>query len=150
MKPSENCLALIRAHEGLRLKAYRCPAGVWTIGFGHTGDVLPGSSVDPVLAEFLLQLDAAEAAKALERLPLNQNQFDALVSFVFNLGPGRLPNDPRGPAGFLGSTMRRLIVDGLYAQAAAQFPRWVYANGRKLPGLVVRREDERALFERPV
>lgn len=143
MTPSENCLALIRVAEGLRLKAYLCPAGVWTIGYGHTGGkhdpVLPGQVTDTRGAELLLKEDAADASRALDGLPLTQNQFDALVSLAFNIGS----------SAFAKSTMRRLIVDGLYGQAAAQFPRWAYANGRKLPGLVVRRDAERALFQRP-
>lgn len=140
MTPSENCLALIRNHEGLRVKAYRCPAGVWTIGYGHTYAVMPGSRITAEEAEELLQRDADVAALSVPRTGLNQNQYDALVSFVFNLG-GEV---------FKKSTLRRLVIDGLYKQAAAEFPRWVYAKGQVLSGLVVRRADERALFERPV
>jgi len=140
MTPSENCYALIRRHEGLRLKAYYCPAGVLTIGYGHTGGVQVGQTWTVEEAEAALRYDCLQAAFVLHDLELNQNQFDAVTALVFNIGR----------AAFAKSTMRRLLADGLYRQAAEQFPRWVFAGGKKLPGLVVRREDERALFERPV
>jgi lysozyme len=140
MQVSSVGLDLIKRFESLRLKAYYCPAGVLTIGYGHTGEaVTPGMVIDELHAEHLLRVDSVAAARALDTLQLTQNQFDALVSFIFNLGAGA----------FRTSTMRRLLVDGLYAQAADQFPRWVHAGGRRLPGLVIRRDAERALFLTP-
>ena len=141
---SEDGLELIRRHEGLRLKAYRCPAGVWTIGYGHTKGVKRGMVIARVHADRFLREDVQDAEEAVNRLvevPMTQGQFDALVSFVFNLGIGA----------FSRSTLRKVLNKGDYCAAAEQFGRWVYAlqGGQrvKLPGLVARREDERALFE---
>jgi lysozyme len=140
MQVSPAGLDLIKRFESLRLKAYYCPAGVLTIGYGHTDpEVRIGQTMHPDAAEYLLELDATKASRALKGLRLTQNQFDALVSFVFNLGAGA----------FRTSTIRRLLVDGLYGQAADQFPRWVHAGGRKLAGLVIRRDAERTLFLTP-
>ncbi len=137
--------ALIQAHEGRRLAAYRDPVGVWTIGYGHAGDVQAGDVITPHQAEVLLAADVAVAEAAVRRLvrvPLTQGQFDALVSFVFNLGAGRLS----------GSTLLAKLNARDYAGAAREFGRWVKGtvDGRKvnLPGLVKRRAAERALFER--
>lgn len=141
MTPSENCYVLIRAHERLRLKAYRCPAGVLTIGYGHTRNVKPGQQWTREEAEAHLQGDCADAAAAIPKdlqYRLNQNEFDALVSFIFNVGVGA----------FATSTMLKKLRAGDYAGAADEFPRWVKSNGKTLPGLVVRRTDERELFLR--
>lgn len=144
MRTSEKGLDVIKRHEGLRLKAYRCPAGVWTIGYGHTKGVKQGMRIAKVQADRFLREDLAEAEKAVNTLvsvPLKQEQFDALVSFVFNLGAGAL----------LRSTLRKVLNKGDYRAAAEQFERWVYGSvgGRKvkLPGLVARRVEERELFE---
>ena len=145
MTPSAAAYELIKRHEGLRLHAYRDPVGVWTIGWGHTGDVKRGQSITLHQAESLLAHDVGLAARAVERLvtvPLNQGMFDALVSFVFNLGDGRLRD----------STLLDRLNGQDYAAAAREFDRWVKGTvkGRKvsLPGLVKRRAEERALFER--
>lgn len=137
--------ALIKAHEGLRLAAYRDPVGIWTIGHGHTGDVQAGDVITAHQADVLLATDVAVAEAAVRRLvrvPLTQGQFDALVSFVFNLGEGRLAD----------STLLILLNGQNYAGAAREFGKWVKGRvkGRKvtLPGLVKRRAEERALFER--
>lgn len=144
MKISPAGLELIKRHEELRLNAYRCPAGVWTIGYGHTSGVKQGMRIAKVQADRFLREDLAEAEKAVNTLisvPLKQEQFDALVSFVFNLGAGALSR----------STLRRVLNSGDYYAAAEQFERWVYGSvgGRKvkLPGLVARRGEERELFE---
>ena len=143
MRLSEDGLELIKRHEGLRLKAYRCPAGMWTIGYGHTKGVKRGMVIANVHAERFLEEDVQDAEEAVNRLvevPMTQGQFDALVSFVFNLGIGA----------FSRSTLRKRLNDGDFCAAAEQFGRWVYGSqGKqkvKLPGLVARREDERALF----
>lgn len=133
-------LALIRAFEGCRLQAYRDAAGIWTIGYGHTGPaVKPGLTWTGEQCESALRLDALCAAASVHRLvavALNDNQRAALISFVFNLGAGRLE----------GSLLRRRLNAGDYAGAVAQFARWTRAGGRVLPDLVRRREAERRLF----
>lgn len=142
MSPSQNCIDLVMRSEGCKLKAYLCPAGVWTIGYGATLGVQPGDVISQGRAEGLLRDDLAARGPQVEKrvsVPLTQNQFDALVSFVYNVGV----------AAFHGSTLRAHLNLGDYAGAAAEFPRWNMAGGRILPGLVVRRADERALFERP-
>lgn len=144
MQISQHGLDLVKAHEGLRLDAYRCPAGVWTIGYGTTRmdgrAVRQGDTITRDKAESLLRDDVRRFESAVKRLvtvPLSQGQFDALVSFTYNLGEGALER----------STLRRLLNEGDYAGAAEQFDRWVNGGGKRLPGLVRRRAEERALFE---
>ncbi len=142
MQPSSECYALIRRFEGFQPQVYLCPGGYYTIGFGH---VVAGKHTYPdgitrLQAERLLENDVAIAANAVRRLlpvPLTQGQFDALVSFTFNLGAGALQR----------STLRRVILRGHYREAPHQLRRWVYGGGRKLRGLIARREAEIALFE---
>jgi lysozyme len=136
-------VALIKAHEGFSSKWYVCPAGKTTIGYGHVkrqGDgVGEGPITEARAAEILVQ-DAATAVGDVRRYveaPLNQNQFDALVSFVYNVGA----------ANFKGSTLLKKLNAGDYESAAANFPRWIYANRKPLEGLRKRRAAERALFE---
>ncbi len=137
---SSKGLALTEQFEGLRLTAYQDSVGVWTIGYGHTGaDVHPGLTITQQQASALLLKDVASAAADVNRLvtvSLTQNQFDALVDFVFNAGGGN----------FASSTLLRNLNAGNYAGAAAQFPRWVHAGNQILPGLVARRKSEQALF----
>lgn len=140
MQISKAGLDLIKQFEGLYLKAYRCPAGVPTIGYGHTAGVAMGQTITQQQADDYLRRDVRQFERAVARLvtvPLTQGQFDALVSFAFNLGEGALAQ----------STLLRLLNAGDYAGAAAQFERWNKAGGRVLPGLVRRRAAERALFE---
>lgn len=140
MHISEAGLTLIRQSEGLRLSAYRCPAGIPTIGYGSTAGVRMGQTITAERAESLLREDVRQFESAVDRLvkvPLTQSQYDALVSFSFNLGAKSLEK----------STLLRLLNAGDYSGAAAQFDRWVYASGKKLPGLITRRAAERALFE---
>lgn len=132
---------IIKACEGLRLEAYLCPANVWTIGYGHTRTAKPGLQIDESEAEKLLRIDLAETELFVSRyvrLELNQNQFDALVSLVFNIGPGN----------FKASTLRMKLNRGDFVGAANEFPKWRKGGGRVLPGLVKRRALEKALFER--
>ena len=143
MRPSPAAYDLIKEYEGLRLHAYQDSAGVLTIGWGHTGDVRRGQSITVHQAEALLALDIGIAAFVVNRhveAPLNQNMFDALVSFTFNLGEERLAQ----------STLLKKINLRDYHAAAAEFPKWVKATvrGKKitLPGLVRRRAAERSLF----
>lgn len=140
-------VALIKRFEGLRLSAYLCPAGVWTIGYGHTRGVKQGDTCTVEQAEAWLLEDAAEAIAAVNRLtkvPLTQNQFDALVSFTFNLGADE--DEDTKAEGLGDSTLLRLLNAGDYDSAAGQFEKWVRAGGRVVPGLVRRREAERELF----
>lgn len=144
-KLSATGLRLIKDEEAFRSRAYVCPGGELTIGYGHV--ILPGEPYATVTlseeaaAELLRRdVERAEAAvNSLVKVPLTQSQFDALVSFTFNLGGGRLRN----------STLLKRLNEGEYTAAARQFGRWVFADGRRLDGLVKRRERERKLFMRP-
>ena len=143
MRTSQRGVDLIKRHEGLRLTAYPDPATggePWTIGYGTTTGVRPGMTISSARAEEMLQADLQRFESAVGRLvtvPLNQHQFDALVSFTYNLGEGNLRS----------STLLKKLNAGDYAGAAAQFERWVTAAGEPLPGLVKRRAAERAMFE---
>lgn len=139
MKTSSVGRELVRIFEGCVLVAYRCPAGVPTIGVGHTRGVKMGDRCTPGQAEAWLREDLADAEAAITRLvkvPLTQEQFDALASFTFNLGARSLAE----------STLLLLLNKGNYKAAAEQFVRWNKSNGVALTGLVRRRAAERALF----
>ncbi|MGM9774891.1 MAG: lysozyme [Candidatus Egerieousia sp.] len=139
MRTSENGLELIKSFEGLRLKAYRCPAGVMTIGYGHTKDVMPGMVCTPDQAQRWLEEDLAIAEIEVRSLDVNltQNRFDALVSFTFNCGAGA----------FRRSTLRRMVLENQANPAIrAELGKWVRSAGRVLPGLVARREKEADLY----
>jgi lysozyme len=140
VNPSQACVDLVKASEGCRLTAYRDSVGILTIGYGSTGGIKPGQTITQAEAEAMLVDDLDAAAEAVHKLVtvlLTQGQFDALCDFVFNLGEGRLRD----------STLLRLLNQGKYGEAAAQFRFWVMAGGHPLPGLVKRRAAERALFE---
>jgi len=141
MTLSQRGLDLIKKFEGLRLIAYKCSAGVDTIGYGHTGpDVKPGLRITQEEAEKLLWRDTESAQQCVSsfvNVRLNQNEFDALVSFVFNVGP----------TAFVQSTLLRLLNSGADRKVvSAEFARWVKAAGKTVPGLVLRRKHEKALF----
>lgn len=135
-------LELIKKFEGFVPCEYVCPAGKRTIGYGHLvkdGEMFP-SELSEREAEELLKEDLGAAEEAVIRfvdVPLTPNQFDALVSFVFNVGAGR----------FERSMLLRRLNAGDYAGAAKEFLQWVYADGQRLEGLVRRRHAEKALFE---
>lgn len=133
-------LSIIRDCEGLRTTSYRCPAGIPTIGYGHTGpEVKDGQTITKEEADRLLRDDVKVAERAIKRLvkvQLTQGQFDALVSFTFNLGAGNLQS----------STLLKKLNASDYAGAAEQFLVWNKAAGKVLPGLVKRRERERQCF----
>lgn len=143
MNISQNGIELIKKFEGCRLEAYKCPAGILTIGYGHTGsEVRLGQKITQEQAEKYLKQDITIHSNNVSRLvkaPLNQNQFDALVSFEYNVGYGN----------FASSTMLKLLNQKKYTEAAAQFGRWVYANKKILQGLVKRRAAEKELFVKP-
>ena len=149
MKTSDKGIDFIKRHEALRLNAYLDAAGVWTIGYGHTSGVNSGDVISEKQAEEFLRADLTIAERALDRtrLQLNQNQFDALVSFIFNVGVGRPKSHPNGPAGFLGSTLlikaRHDVNDPTIRK---EFERWIYAGGKVLNGLVRRRKEEADLY----
>lgn len=134
---------LVKHFEGLYLKAYLCPAGVPTIGYGHTGpDVRLGMKITEARADELLAQDLDEAAGHVDYLvqpKLAANQLGGLGSFIFNLGAGA----------FASSTLLRRLNAGDFVGAEAEFPRWVRADGRVLDGLVRRREAELRLFRTP-
>jgi len=135
-------LELIKDFEGFYAEAYICPAGVWTIGYGHTKDVHKGQWVSRQQAEELLQEDLEEAQEAVERyieVPLTDNQFAALVSFTFNLGAGNLKT----------STLLRKLNAGDYDAVPSELARWIKAGGKTLTGLVRRRAAETELFMQP-
>ena len=135
---SSTGFALTRSFEGLRLEAYRDSAGVWTIGYGHTGpEVHCGQCISEIEAEALLRSDLTSAVLTVRKsvqVDLAQHQFDALVDFCFNTGRGS----------FLGSSLLRYVNQGEFDSAAVQFGLWVHAGGKILPGLV-RRSARRRL-----
>lgn len=139
MQISKQGIALIKRFEGFRNRAYRCPAGVWTIGYGHTKGVKAGQAITTQQAEEMLQADLKnfeDWVNKLVKVELTQGQFDALVSFCFNLGPGALDS----------STLLKLVNQQKFALAADQFKRWNKAGGVELSGLTKRRLAERELF----
>ena len=139
MKIGFKGLNLIKEFEGFREKAYKCPAGVWTIGYGHTGGVKEGDVVTSNEAEKLLIQDLDWAEKVVYKhvnVFLNQNQFDALVSFVFNVGSGN----------FQKSTLLKRLNSGQYSDVPHELKRWNKGGGVVLPGLVRRRRVEGELF----
>ena len=131
--------ALIEKFEGLRLTAYQDMVGVWTIGYGHTGpDVKAGLTITQQQAEQLLINDLARfnnGVNALVTVKINQNQFDALISFSYNLGLGSLQQ----------STLLRLLNAGNFQAAADQFPRWDRAGGKEVAGAALRGDGARLL-----
>lgn len=136
-----NLINLIRIFEGIRLRAYLCPAGVWTIGFGSTGPGIgPGLVWTRAQAETRMAEDAIHFLSAARKLCpyVSGARLDALADFAYNLGASRLA----------GSTLRRKVNVGDFDAAADEFPKWVFAGGKKLPGLVIRREAERNLFRK--
>lgn len=139
MKTSTKGLALIKEFEGCKLAAYLCPAGVLTVGYGHTRGVKKGDVITQATADRLLVDDVAAFESEVSRLAkvtLTQGQFDALVSFAYNLGSKALE----------GSTLLKKFNAGDKSGAADEFGKWVNANGVKLAGLVKRRAAERELF----
>ena len=136
-------VALVKQFEGFVDHEYLDPVGVKTAGYGHV--VIPGECFDKLTeaqaTDLLLDDLARYGTYVLNhiKVPLNENHFSALASLTFNMGTGPL-------IGTLGTKLNAGDYDG----AAAEFDRWVYAKGRKLPGLVARRATERALFEKPL
>lgn len=160
MKVSEQCIEMIKHHEGVRYKPYRCPALLWTVGVGHVIDqshiavpveqrktlpipdgwdrVLSKEEVDAILAKDL-EIFERGVLRLAPSLANKQSAFDACVSFSFNVGLGN----------FQRSSIRMKINRGDFEGAAQEFMKWTKAGGKELPGLVKRRKDEQALFMRP-
>lgn len=139
MRISDKGLGIITHFEGLSAKPYVCPAGYLTIGYGHLVKENSPHFVTKAQALELLKHDVAIAEQAVKRLisaPLTQYQFDALVSFTFNVGAGALQR----------SSLRACANRGDFFGASEQFLRWVYGGGRKLKGLILRRNAEKMLF----
>tara|TARA_E500000178_G_scaffold271093_1_gene269082 strand:- start:68 stop:544 length:477 start_codon:yes stop_codon:yes gene_type:complete len=139
MKISVEGLALIKKFEGLELDAYKCAAGVWTIGYGHTKGVQEGDVWSEAQANEMLEIELEEFERYINdnvTVALSQNQFDALVSWVYNLGPANLK----------ASTMLKVLNSGDYEGVPAQIKRWNKAGGKVLEGLIRRREAEALLF----
>ena len=156
MQISEKCLKILQHHEGIRQKPYRCPAKLWTVGCGHVlyprqaqmkleeRDSFPLEerdnrtfSMDEV--NEIMKNDLNRFERGVEKycpVKLTQGQFDALVSFSFNLGIGTLQR----------STLRQKVIRGEMEEAAEEFLKYTLAGGKVLKGLVTRRNDERALF----
>ena len=139
MNTSPKGIALIKEFEGLRLKAYLCPGGVWTIGYGHTAGVKPGMVISEAQAEEYLKADLISFERYLNGLglALNQNQFDALISFIYNVGTGNFSNS---------TLLRKVRANPQENSIMDEFLRWVYSKGRVLPGLQRRRLDEMKLY----
>ena len=140
MKTSQAGKDLIISFEGIRLQAYKCPAGVWTIGVGSTQPpVKPGEVLTKKEAMDRFDRDLVKYENAVDRLvkvPLTQNQFDALVSFTFNVGEGALAK----------STLLKKLNAGDYDAVPAELMKWTKGGGKELPGLVRRRRAEAAMW----
>jgi lysozyme len=156
VKVSDKCIHMIMHHEGVRSKPYQCPALLWTVGVGHVIDpqhakvpmadrkqlpipagwdrVLSNDEIMDILKKDLNRFE--QGVERLIKVPLTQGQFDALVSFSFNVGLGNLQN----------STLRMKVNRGDFEGASEQFLVWTKAGGKVLKGLVTRRTDEQALF----
>ena len=157
MKVSQKCINQIKQDEGVRNRPYQCPALLWTVGVGHVIDpnhakvkladrkqlpipaswdrVLSNDEIDEILRKDLNRFE--KGVLRLIKVPLTQGQFDALVSFSFNVGLGNLQN----------STLRMKLNRGDYEGAAEQFLVWTKAGGKVLKGLVIRRTHEKEMFE---
>lgn len=139
MKVGEQGLKLIKRFEGLRLETYKCPADVWTIGYGHTKTAKPGQRITESKAEELLKEDLEWVEEAIEKnvkVDLTQGQFDALASWVYNLGETNLRN----------STLLKVLNAGKYSEVPQQMVRWNKSGGKILKGLTRRRRAEADLW----
>jgi len=140
MKISQEGIKLIKNFEGCGLEAYQDSVGVWTIGYGTIKGVKEGDQINQDEAEHLLQEEMPEYEGYINKMinvPLDQNQFDALCSWVFNLGPANLQS----------STLLKVLNEGKYDEVPDQILRWNKAGGEVLAGLVKRRQAEADLFE---
>jgi lysozyme len=146
LQTSPRALRFIKDHEGYREVAYQCASGVWTIGYGHTSDarypVKRGMKITRSTAEAMFKHDVAEAEAMIDsvvKVPLNGNQYGALVSLIFNIGNGA----------FKRSSLLRWLNKGDFNRASREFSKWNKSRGKELPGLIRRRAEEKALFMTP-
>ncbi len=140
MNTSAEGISLIKKFEGCELTAYQCSAGVWTIGYGHTKGIEEGMEISQEEAEQMLVDELHEYENYINKYvtaPLSQNQFDAMVSWVYNLGPANLK----------ASTLLKVLNAEDYDGVPAQIKRWNKAGGEILDGLIRRREAEARLFK---
>lgn len=139
MKTSQKGIDFIKRHEALRLNAYLDAVGVWTIGYGHTKTAKKGMTITEAEAEKLLvdDLKTAEDEINSHNLPLKQHQFDALASFVFNVGTGAFRTS---------TLLKRLKIDVNHPDIINQLNRWIYGGGKVLSGLVKRRRQEADIY----
>jgi len=139
MKTSQKGIELISLHEGLRLEAYQCPAGVRTIGYGHTKGVKQGDIISKEKAVEFLKEDLVDAENAINKhfKNISQNQFDALVSFVFNVGSGNFQSS---------TLLKKAKVNPNDKTIADEFAKWNKAKSVVLPGLTKRRKEEASLY----
>jgi lysozyme len=140
MNISNEGISLIKMFEGCELQAYQDAVGVWTIGYGHTKNVKEGMTVSKEQADNMLLNELDEYCEYVEKaveVNLEQNQFDALVSWTYNLGPSNLNS----------STMLKVLNSKDYDEVPHEMKRWNKAGGKVLQGLVRRREAEALLFQ---
>ena len=139
MKTSQKGIDFIKRHEALRLNAYLDAVGVWTIGYGHTKTAKKGMTITEAEAEKLLvdDLKTAEDEINSHNLPLKQHQFDALASFVFNVGTGAFRTS---------TLLKRIKIDVNHPDIPKQLNRWIYGGGKVLSGLVKRRRLEADIY----
>jgi len=141
MQIGKNCIDLVKKFEGLKLESYKCPAGLWTIGYGNTQwengtRVKENQVIDIQRAEKLLMFWVNKYAERID-LKVNQNQFDALVSFAYNVGITNFNNS---------TLKKKVIANPNDATIRDEFMKWVSSRGKQLPGLVKRREAEANLY----
>lgn len=146
MKTSDKIKSMIKEWEGCRLKAYRCPAGVLTIGYGHTSGVKEGMQISRQEADRLFDEDIEAFERQVRPLvygvDLTQNQYDSLVSLAYNIGVGALRKS---------TLLKKVKADPNDPTIRSAFMQWVRGGGKVLPGLVKRREREAAhYFQNPV
>ena len=140
MKITNEGINLIKKFEGLRLDAYLCPAGVWTIGYGHIKGVEKGQVITQLEADNLLKEDLISFEKGVANLiksNINQNQFSALVSFAFNLGLANFKNS---------TLLKKVNANPNDRTIVDEFIKWIYAGGKQLEGLKRRRQAEAYLY----
>jgi GH24 family phage-related lysozyme (muramidase) len=143
MNISQTGLELIKSFEGCVLHAYKDVGGVWTIGYGHTSGVREGQVISQSDADAMLKFDVQKFVNAVNenvKVTLNQNQFDALVSFTYNCGASALRT----------STLLEKLNKSDFVGASKEFDKWVHARGKVVQGLVNRRSKEKILFLKPV
>ena len=147
MKPSESCYSIIKQFEGCKLKAYKDPVGIWTIGFGTIiypdgAKVKEGDSITIDRADFLLKWQVLTKSGTVESLVknVNQNQFDSLVSFAYNVGTGALKKS---------TLLKKLLINPNDPSIEKEFLKWNKAGGKELAGLTKRRQAEADLYFKP-